>query len=111
MSRRPHSRLIVEDPSVFALEKHLEDFLVENWASTELGREYDIFEEDGEAAGQQDQIALGQFRIPVPHHCGGSSHSALQGDGRITVAVRSRKNDDASFHECRRASPFLEKVF
>ena len=28
----------VEDPSVFALEKHLEDFLVANWPSTELGQ-------------------------------------------------------------------------
>ena len=26
----------IEDPSVFALEKHLEDFLVQNWKSTEL---------------------------------------------------------------------------
>ena len=29
----------VEDPSEFALEKHLEDFLVANWAQTELGKE------------------------------------------------------------------------
>jgi restriction system protein len=37
----------VEDPSAFAMEQHLEDFLVENWAGTELGKDYDIFEEDG----------------------------------------------------------------
>jgi restriction system protein len=43
----------IEDPSVFALEKHLEDCLVENWKSTELGKHYDIYEEDGELAGQQ----------------------------------------------------------
>lgn len=35
----------VEDASAFALEKHLEDFLVENWSQTELGKEFDIFEE------------------------------------------------------------------
>lgn len=29
----------VEDPAAFALEKHLEDFLVQNWAQTDLGRE------------------------------------------------------------------------
>ena len=28
----------VEDATVFALEKHLEDFLVANWSSTPLGR-------------------------------------------------------------------------
>ena len=36
---------IVEDPSAFAMEKHLEEFLVQNWAQTELGKEYDIYEE------------------------------------------------------------------
>jgi restriction system protein len=43
----------IEDPSVFALEKHLEDFLVQNWKQTELGKLYDIYEEDGELVGQQ----------------------------------------------------------
>jgi restriction system protein len=43
----------VEDPVEFALEKHLEHFLVQNWAQTELGRDFDIFEEDGEKVGQQ----------------------------------------------------------
>jgi restriction system protein len=38
---------------VFALEKHLEDFLVQNWKQTELGKNYDIYEEDGELVGQQ----------------------------------------------------------
>jgi restriction system protein len=43
----------VENPMAFALEKHLEDFLVANWGQTELGRNYDIYEEDGECIGQQ----------------------------------------------------------
>lgn len=34
-------------------ERLLEDFLVENWEHTELGKLYDIFEEDGEMVGQQ----------------------------------------------------------
>ena len=53
----------VEDPSVFALEKHLEDFLIQNWASTELGADYDIFEVDGEAAGQQYLTDTGPIDI------------------------------------------------
>ena len=40
----------IEDPSVFALEKHLEDFLVKNWSNTELGKKYNIYEEDGETS-------------------------------------------------------------
>lgn len=43
----------IEDPAVFVLERHLEDFLVQNWSQTELGKEYDIYEEDGEIVGQQ----------------------------------------------------------
>ena len=43
----------VEDAATFALEKHLEDFLVQNWKQTELGKSYDIFQEDWELVGQQ----------------------------------------------------------
>lgn len=43
----------VEDPVAFAMEKHLEDFLVQNWAQTDLGKEYDIYEENGEKIGRQ----------------------------------------------------------
>lgn len=53
----------VEDPSAFAMEKHLEDFLVQNWAQTELGKEYDIYEEDGERVGQQYPTDTGPLDI------------------------------------------------
>lgn len=53
----------IEDPSVFALEKHLEDFLVQNWKSTELGKHYDIYEEDGEIVGQQYPSDTGPIDI------------------------------------------------
>ncbi len=42
----------IEDPLAFALEEHLEDFLVKNWGHTELGKEYDIYEEDGKKGRQ-----------------------------------------------------------
>jgi restriction system protein len=42
----------VEDPSSFALEEHLEAFLIKNWSHTELGKDYDIYEVDGEKAKQ-----------------------------------------------------------
>lgn len=54
---------LVEDPSVFALEKHLEDFLIQNWASTELGKSYIVFEDDGEAVGQQYPTDTGPIDI------------------------------------------------
>jgi len=53
----------VEDPVAFALEKHLEDFLVLNWAQTDLGKDYDIFEEDGEKVGQQYPTDTGPIDV------------------------------------------------
>lgn len=52
----------VEDASSFALESHLEEFLVKNWPNTDLGKDYDIYEEDGEKA-QQYQTDTGPLDI------------------------------------------------
>lgn len=53
----------VEDPAVFALEKYLEDFLVSNWAKTDLGKKYDIYTVDGEQIGQQFQTDTGPVDV------------------------------------------------
>lgn len=53
----------IEDPAVFALEKHLEDFLVSNWDNTELGRRYSIYSVDGEMVGQQYPSDTGPIDI------------------------------------------------
>lgn len=53
----------IEDPSVFALEKHLEDFLVQNWKQMEMGKKYDIFEDEGELVGQQYPTDTGPIDI------------------------------------------------
>jgi restriction system protein len=58
-----HTDQTVEDPAIFALEKHLEDFLVQNWKQTELGKSYDIYEEEGELVGQQYQSDTGPIDI------------------------------------------------
>ncbi len=53
----------VEDPNVFALEKHLEEFLIKNWKHTLLGKKYDIYEEEGELVGQQYPSDTGNMDI------------------------------------------------
>jgi restriction system protein len=53
----------VEDPAAFALEKHLEDFLVQNWNGTELSRDFDIYQEDGDRVGQQFPTDTGPIDI------------------------------------------------
>lgn len=52
----------VEDPYAFALEEHLEEFLVKNWDQTELGKEYTIYQ-DGDAVGQQFLTDTGPMDI------------------------------------------------
>ena len=52
----------VEDPAVFALEKHLEDFLVANWPQTPLGKDYDIYQEE-DNFGQQFPTDTGPIDI------------------------------------------------
>lgn len=54
---------VVEDPVAFAMEKHLEDFLVKNWAQTELAQHFKIYEEDGELVGQQYGTDAGPIDI------------------------------------------------
>jgi restriction system protein len=51
------------DPSAFAMEKHLEAFLVANWEQTLLANDFDIYEEDGERVGQQYATNAGAIDI------------------------------------------------
>jgi restriction system protein len=53
----------IEDPVAFAMEKHLEAFLVANWSQTILAKDYDIYEEDGEPVGQQYETDAGPIDI------------------------------------------------
>ena len=49
----------------FAIEKHLEDFLVANWEATELGRRFDLIEENGEIVSQQYRTDIGLIDLLV----------------------------------------------
>ena len=53
----------IEDASEFALEKHLEHFLIKNWNKTELGKNYNIYEDEGEIVGQQYPSDTGPIDI------------------------------------------------
>jgi RecB family endonuclease NucS len=45
------------------LEKHLEDFLVQNWTQTIWGKDYDIYQEEGEMVGQQFPTDTGPIDV------------------------------------------------
>lgn len=44
--------LPVDVPTIFAMEKYLEEFLFSNWPNTELGKNYDLYKND-ETSGRQ----------------------------------------------------------
>lgn len=54
--------------SSFLLEKHLEDFLVENWDRTDLAERYKIYEINGELVGQQFRTETGPLDILALSH-------------------------------------------
>lgn len=53
----------IEDPATFAMEKHLEEFLVANWSQTILAKEFDIYEENGEQVGRQYSTDTGPIDV------------------------------------------------
>jgi restriction system protein len=70
----------VEDPTSFALERHLQEFLIDNWPQTELGRQYDIYTDDGEVVGSQFLTDTGPMDI-----------LAVSKDKRILLVVELKK--------------------
>jgi restriction system protein len=60
----------IEDPLAFALEEHLEEFLVANWSQTNLAPQWRIYEEDGEQIGQQYATDAGEIDILAQSHDG-----------------------------------------
>ena len=90
----------IEDPSVFALEKHLEDFLVQNWESTELGRHYDIYEEDGDIVGQQYPSDTGPIDI-----------LAISKDKKVLLVVELKKGrvGDVVVGQCQRYMGYVKE--
>ena len=51
------------EPGLFYMEKQLEDFLIENWNHTELGREFDLIIEEGVLVSQQFKTEIGPIDI------------------------------------------------
>jgi len=48
---------------LFYMEKQLEDFIIHNWDSIELGKQYDLIIEEGEPVSQQYKTDIGSIDI------------------------------------------------
>ena len=53
----------VVSSGLFYMEKQLEDFIIENWENTELGKKYDLIYEDGSLISQQYRTDIGPIDI------------------------------------------------
>lgn len=53
----------VVSQGAFYLEKQLEDFIIDNWDSTELGHQYDLIIEEGDLKSQQYRTDIGPIDI------------------------------------------------
>jgi len=60
--------LEAEGVSVFGLERHLHDFMHDNWNATSLGQEWDLFTRDGEPdAGYEFPTSVGRIDLLARH--------------------------------------------
>ncbi len=53
----------VEDEVAFALEAQLQQFLVANWESTDLGKKYDIYQDEGDRVGVEYPTDTGRIDV------------------------------------------------
>lgn len=53
----------IYDLQQFAMEKHLEDFIISNWDNTSFGKKYELIEEDGDIKSQQYPTDVGPMDI------------------------------------------------
>lgn len=57
---------------LFYMEKQLEDFIIENWANSELGAKYDLMYEEGVLVSQQYRTSIGPIDILVKDKVSGN---------------------------------------
>ena len=53
----------VVSSGLFYMEQQLEDFIIENWEQTELGKKYELIFEEGELLSQQYKTDIGRIDI------------------------------------------------
>jgi len=70
---------------LFYMEKQLEDFLIQNWGNTELGKRFDLIVEDGELKSQQYKTDIGPIDILAKEK---------QSDGYVVIELKKNQTSD-----------------
>lgn len=55
--------VVSENDYLFVLEKHLEDFIIENWDNIELGKRFELIDHEGDMVSQQYRTDIGIIDI------------------------------------------------
>lgn len=99
----PHGTEVVAKDSqdIFALEKHLEDFLVANWKHTEFGKNFDIYEDTDGQTGQQYPTDTGPMDI-----------LAISKDKKrlLVVELKRNKTSDAVVGQILRYMAYVQEM-
>lgn len=87
--------------SLFQLEKHFEDFLVTNWETTTLGKEYDLIVEDGELVSQQyDTKSIGKIDLLV---------KSKNENGYVVIELKRSQTSDQTIGQITRYMGWVKK--
>ena len=85
----------VEDPAAFALEQHLEDFMVANWDQTPLASNYNLLEDDGEivennvespeeVVSSEEDVEIAENNVVAPANIDGDNIDKIDSNPDIT---------------------------
>ncbi len=69
----------------FGLERHLQEFMIDNWELIDLNGKWDIFEEDGELVGVEYGTDIGQIDLLC---------KAKSGSGWLVIELKRRQTED-----------------
>lgn len=90
-----------KDPATFYMEKELENFIIENWEKTELGKKYDLInDEEGEVASQQYRIGNNKIDILVKDK---------KNEQYVVIELKKNKTSDQVFGQLARYMGWIEE--
>ena len=60
------------------MERQLEDFIIDNWNETELGKKYDLIYEEGDLKSRQYNTAIGKIDILAKEKSDANSYVVIE---------------------------------
>ncbi|MCK4593509.1 DUF1016 family protein [bacterium] len=84
----------------FGLERHLQDFLVDNWMHTDLSGEWEILEEDGELVGVEYGTDIGRIDLLC---------TAKDEKGWLVVELKRGQTEDATIGQVLRYMGWVQE--